>query len=109
MEFVDVMFEQRRMCASMKDCDDCPLHGFSCSPDNCRDKEDLCKYEDIVMTWAQKNPRYPTVGELFDTIKRDMGYGDGVKFDAIADYCIPQNVARELGIMPLHVKYEKGE
>ena len=109
MDFVEVMTEQQRMCDTVGNCENCPLYSFHCSPDKCEDKEELREYVNLVMSYAREHPRYPTIGEFFDSIKAAMGYGDNVKFDAIANCFIPQNVAREFGIMPIHMKYEKGE
>lgn len=109
MDFIEVIIEQRRMCNTVKNCENCPLCSFHCSLDNCKDKEELREYANRVMNWTREHPRYPTIGEFFDSIKTAMGYDDNVKFDTIANCSIPQDVAREFGIMPIHIKYEQGE
>lgn len=110
MDFIEVMREQNRMCNTCGDCNNCPLEDFYCSPDNCHNMNELRDYENRVMTWAREHPaEFPTVGELFDTIKGAMGYKGDIPFDKIANEYIPEKVANELGLVPIHQKYTKGE
>lgn len=111
MDFVKVMREQQRMCQTRGDyCDGCPLQDFHCSPENCHNINELRDYENRVMTWSREHtPEYPTIGELFDSIKSAMGYKDTTPFDTIADEYIPERVAKEFGLVPVSLKYTKGE
>lgn len=107
MDFVKVMREQQRMCQTCGDCDKCPLENFYCSPDNCHNINELHDYENRVMTWSREHaPKYPTVGELFDSIKSAMGYKGTTSFDTIADEYIPERVAKEFGLVPINIKYD---
>ena len=107
MDFVEVMREQQRMCQTCGDCDKCPLENFYCSPDSCHNINELRDYENRVMTWSREHAsKYPTVGELFDSIKSAMGYKDITPFDTIADEYIPERVAKEFGLVPIDTKYD---
>lgn len=114
-EFKKVIEEYRRMCKFFVDesCDKCPLNyetfGF------CDDVEnmDLDEFEDIVMTWSKENPKpvYPTLNELIQHIANNYNENNiktvpkdtSVFCKMYGDKSIPENVAKEFGILPINM------
>lgn len=72
-EFQEVIMQAGRMCNSFPSCYECPLldkHERDCRYKRCVNKmllnpTDTANIENIIMTWAKKNPvpRYPTYRE----------------------------------------------
>lgn len=117
-EFVEVMRQERRLCA-MYHCSRCPLNdfnGYNCMmcPDSTVSDT---KIEEIIMQWAKENPEpvYPSWTEAWEQLFPD---GDGIPCRAFFNkkyriencYCsdciecnnkpMPAEIAKKLGIKP---------
>ena len=117
-EFVEVMRQERRLCA-MYHCSRCPLNDFNgyncmmCPESTVSDT----KIEEIILQWAKENPEpvYPSWTEAWEQLFPD---GDGIPCRAFFNkkyriencYCsdciecnnepMPAEIAKKLGIKP---------
>ena len=115
-EFVTVMKDWQRMCASMQGgiakCDNCPLFKVLCQYKP-NEKVDLAGAEKIIEKWAEDNPEpvYPTWIEWLHTTSAvdgtlDIPVGDGTIFRvAIKNEPIPADIAEQLGLKPKEVRH----
>lgn len=110
-EFKKVMEERRRMCSFIKgNCTRCRLYYINCNPS---DDVDLDEFENIVMTWSKENPKpiYPTLNELIQHIANNYNANNiktvpkdtSVFCKMYGDKPIPENVAKEFGILPINM------
>ena len=117
-EFVEVMRQERRLCA-MHHCSSCPLNdfnGYNCMmcPDSTVSDT---KIEEIILQWAKENPEpvYPSFKEGWKQLFPDFSYtpcpscfGEKYRNPKCANIScidcynapIPAEIAKKLGIKP---------
>lgn len=62
-DFVQIMKDWRRMCSTMRSCDECPMNEVKCWAESPSDLIDSFERRESVITeWAADHPepRYPT-------------------------------------------------
>lgn len=57
MEALEFLSERKRMCNSYKDCEDCPLDGYSCTFGSITSDEDYKKSIATIEQWSKEHPR----------------------------------------------------
>ena len=120
-EYVEVMRQARRICASEKECKKCLMwnsQGSYCRTDVLRSSEDDAGTEQIVMDWVEAHPEavYPTWDEYQDEMFPNhtrgicpMAFGvrcpNGDRADALAcadcrSKPMPAEIAEKMGLEP---------
>ena len=119
-EFMEVMRQANRMCASYEGCDNCLAFDVcvfdECAVKNYRENRDHEKFEHVVMNWATEHPesQYPTWREWWEENfpTADMGimpctFASNDELGCGKNRCdeckarpIPADIAKKLGIKP---------
>ena len=119
MNFKETVEEFDRMCEFYDDETENPFYEET----NSDDWEDWWmwgiyhteNFSEIVERFSREHPKpiYPTIGELVHYIASDLYDAYGYHWDKIKDIRIPEEVAKDFGIMPINecglTKYKESE